>query len=146
MGGHTFPLFHQMGSFLSVFPDVLSTLGPCLQLGNPAQPQGSKNKLFSIHIAPAYFEGHVEPRFGGGENAVSFVTLWSILAFICLSLRKHQWCSGLSLVPGKLRGASIASDIVSPDSLSHLIQALPEVGILNDAQRIIFTRFFLFGA
>lgn len=148
VGGHTFPLFHQMGSFLSVFPDVLSALRPCLQPGNPAQPQGSKDQLFSKHIAPAYFEGHVEPRFGGGKR-----TRWILLLFgaswiapACLwgntsGALGCLWCPGSS---GEHSLPQIG--VLSPDSLSHWIQARPEAGILNDAQRIISTRFFLFGA
>lgn len=41
---------------------------------------------------------------------VNFIVLWSILDSTCLSQRKDQWCSGLSLVPRKFRGVFIASN------------------------------------
>lgn len=53
---------------------------PAFNLETLHSPKEVRISLFRKHIAPAYFEGRVEPRFGGGENAVNFVSLWSILA------------------------------------------------------------------
>lgn len=118
-GGHTFPVLVRWLSFHSVFPGAFPACNPArssepLHTFKEAGVSCSVNHCTCLLWAP-----------GGAQvwrrkaNTVNVIILWSVLDSTCLSQRKHQDCSGLSLVPRKLS----LPQTDSPQTLSRLIQA-----------------------
>lgn len=122
-------------SSCSSYPGTL----PWLSNTTPPNPCKKMRTSFSVNIAHAY----CDPQGGNqvleeAREHVTFIILQSILDSILLSLRKHWWCSRLSLVPGGATGrwrwgAFTASGEISRDCFSCLVPAFLEIEILSEA-------------